>query len=132
LIPILLCALSVPAQAQMMSSDSGIRKPQAMQVAQRDMTEPEDPDFDTDPMDMDMYMDMTDAADPSAIPVVPTEPIDPFSPAPVPPVTQQQTKQVLKKIPNVKVQRSIADDRIDDSYVQEMIKNNFNFSNTIE
>ncbi len=118
-----------------MSSDNGIRKPQSMQVAQRDIDdeEPEDPDFESLPMDTPVMPSMVSKpSDDIALPTVPTEPIDPFAPAPAPVVQQQRAKQVLKKIPNVKIKRSIADDRIDDSYVQEMIKNNFNFTNTIE
>jgi hypothetical protein len=122
---LIILIFSLPAQAQMMSSDSGIREPQSMRVSSNNMPEPEDPDFDSEPMNDPV----TNTAD---IPVMPTEPIDPFTPAPEPVVRQQTSKQVLKKIPSVKVQRSIADDRIDDSYVQEMIKNNFNFTNTIE
>lgn len=57
--------------------------------------------------------------------------IDPFQPAPQP-QTKQNVKRVLKKMPATKVERSIADDRIDDSYVQQMIKNNLDFTGPIE
>ena len=59
--------------------------------------------------------------------VAPTKPIDPFAPAP--PVTQKAKKKILKKIPRLDVKRSIADDRIDDGYVQELIKQKFDFNN---
>lgn len=127
---LLLLILPVTAQAQIMSSDNGIRKPQVMTVAQNDFSEPEDPDFDTEPMDDMMIPVESDGG--IGGPVAPNEPINPFTPAPEPVIQQQRAKQVLKKTPTVKVERSIADDRIDDSYVQEMIKNNFNFTNTIE
>jgi len=121
-----LLSLIVPltTQAQMLSSDNGIRSPQSIQVAQSDIGEPADPDFDSAPMDAPI----TDRVN---LPVVPTQPINPFTPAPEP-ITRQNTKQVLKKMPRITAQRSIADERIDDAYVQELIKNNFNFTNAIE
>lgn len=54
------------------------------------------------------------------------EPVKPI--APTSPSAPAVTKKVLKKITPVESQRSINDDRIDDSYVQELIKQNFNFT----
>lgn len=59
------------------------------------------------------------------------EDINPFTPAPEV-QTPQNVKKVVKKIPVVKVKRSIADDRIDDGYVQQMIKKNLDYTNPIE
>jgi len=51
---------------------------------------------------------------------------------PTPPKTEIPTKKVVKKIPAVKIERSYRDERIDDSYVQDLIKQRFNFNNPIE
>lgn len=61
----------------------------------------------------------------TTMPIEPTQPI-----APIPP--KINTKKVLKKIPLAKTQRSINDDRIDDSYVQKLIRDNLNFTRKID
>lgn len=48
------------------------------------------------------------------------------------PVAPRPTKQVVKKVPTVNIKRSYQDDRIDDSYVQDLIKQKFNFNSPIE
>ena len=124
--------LSVPAFAQI-SSDLGIRAPQHMTIASGDdmmaedialdiAVEPDDPDFDS-----------SGTTTPGAMPA--NGKIDPFDPVAIPtprPEPRQNVKQVLKKIPSVQVQRSIADDRIDDGYVQGLIRDSFDFNNPIE
>ena len=52
--------------------------------------------------------------------------------APIPPTSpsapKPKVKQVIKPTNEMKIRRSIADDRIDDGYVQEMVKDNFMFT----
>jgi hypothetical protein len=120
--------MATPALAQI-SSDRGISEPQYMAPTSSDdrrsnagKMEPEDPDFES-----------------TKIPIASSTPangeIDPFDPVIMPtprPEPRQNVRQVLKKVPSVQVERSIADDRIDDGYVQGLIKQNFDFNNPIE
>ena len=68
--------------------------------------------------------DLTDA-DKTIIPSEPKKPVAPTQPT-------ATTRKVLKKIPLAKAERSISDDRIDDSYVQKLIRDNFNFTHKID
>ena len=62
------------------------------------------------------------------VPETIVEPISPLSPS----APKEVRKRVVKPYNTIKVQRSIADERIDDSYVQEMVKDNFYFTPTLQ
>jgi len=129
---ILLLIFSLPAHAQL-NFDRGVSSPKIMSPdsgngqkniqAEMPMIEPEDPDFTSDEVIDDNAM----------APAV--REIDPFAPVPVEtprPEPRENVKQILKKVPAVQVERSIADDRIDDGYVQGLIKNRFDYNNPID
>lgn len=111
---------STPAHAEF-GFDDGIRKPQSMMVAGNSVIDDEYQDDGEDIIieDYNSEDDVEPITDQIQNPIMPIEPTSPSAPV--------ATRKVLKKIPRVKAQRSIADERIDDSYVQELIKNNFNF-----
>ncbi len=109
--------ISIPAQAEF-GFDDGVRKPQSMMVAGNSVIDDEIDDGEI------IYEDsgesvMEPITDEVIEPIMPIEPTSPSAPV--------ATRKVLKKITPVKSQRSISDDRIDDGYVQELLKNNFNF-----
>jgi hypothetical protein len=102
--------------------DDGIRKPQSMMVAGNSVIDDEVDNYKEEIIYEDSGEDgMEPITDQIEKPIMPIEPTSPSAPV--------ATRKVFKKITPVKSQRSIADDRIDDSYVQELIKNNFNFQN---
>lgn len=128
--------ITTPAYAEF-GFDDGVRKPQSYVVAGDSVIDKEaldsikddlsntDDDFIGEPISIEDDL-------PVGGPILPEEPIDPFT---APPVVEKPTKKVRKVVKRpsaVKIQRSIADDRIDDTYVQELVKDNFNFSSAIE
>jgi hypothetical protein len=124
--------ISIPAHAEF-GFDNGIRKPQSMMVAGNSVIDSSEEYIIEDSNDPNSgYNDgyktdskknaigmMPPITDEVIEPIMPIEPTSPSAPI--------ATRKVFKKITPVKSQRSIADERIDDSYVQELIKNNFNF-----
>ena len=100
--------------------DDGIRKPQSVVVA-GDSVIDDMPDTKTE----------NDTVIGESIPPSGDD-IDPFSASPTVQKPTQPKKAVVKRLTPVKIQRSIADDRIDDSYVQDLVKQKFDFSNPIE
>ena len=109
-------------------------KPQTMMVAGGSVIEEDN--INTDQTDKTKVLEINDDAHsmmkPEKTPP-PTPEINAFAPPPETPVEQKKNiKRVLKKIPAAKVERSIADDRIDDGYVQQLMKKNFDYSGPIE
>jgi hypothetical protein len=113
---LILIFASTTAHAQF-QFNSGISKPQSMVVAGDSVI-----DSDGSTTTEEAIETSGDFADDTDM-IEPIKPIAPTSPSA--PVT---TKKILKKIAPVKSQRSITDERIDDSYVQDLIKQNFNFT----
>jgi len=114
--------ITTPAYAEF-GFDDGIRKPQSVVVA-GDSVIGDMPDNKTMPVEPDTSVGgLVPPAD---------QDIDPFSAPPTVQKPTQPKKTVVKKISPVKIKRSIADDRIDDSYVQDLVKQKFDFSNPIE
>lgn len=58
------------------------------------------------------------------LPENPVMPIEPYSPS----APKKNVKRVVKPYEQMKIRRSIQDDRIDDYYVQEMVKENHLFT----
>lgn len=133
-----------------LSIDNGVRAPRAMMVsgnsviddkgkketdknsAKEDRNDDDNEDDDNDDLPVaELISDDVDTLGDSDGVSAPIAPIDPFVAAPDP-ITKPNIKQELKKIPTVKVKRSIADDRIDDGYVQGLIKNNSTFTPDID
>jgi hypothetical protein len=112
--------------------DDGIREPQSMVVSGDSVIDDESVDDDIEiPAELseeeqklleDGTGDITvgKPINPETIPA-PTPPVNPAVPAP-------NVKQVVKPYQQLKVRRAIADDRIDDAYVQEMLKDNTLFT----
>jgi hypothetical protein len=127
---------STPAYAQI-SVDNGIRNPKAMMVS-GDSVIDENTSDNSDSLDEQSEIDLSildgiteedrklieDGREDSKIPA----PILPESPS-YPEEPKKNVRQVIKPVQQMKIRRSIADDRIDDSYVQEMIKTNDLFTN---
>lgn len=119
-----LTLLTVPAMAQV-KIDDGVRSPQSMVVSGNSVIDDESVDDDIEipeslsEEEQELLSDGTGdlTVDFPVEPSTPATPVNPAIPAP-------NVKQVVKPYQNLKVRRAIADDRIDDSYVQEMIKNN--------
>jgi hypothetical protein len=85
-------------------------------VIDGEMTDLSDKEFDDLDLENDVDMSLSDKA--KSLTIEPQRP--------------QVTKKVLKQIPMLEVKRSIADDRIEDGYVQDMIKQNFNFNDSFK
>lgn len=94
-------------------------------VIDGEMTDLSDKEFDDLDLENDVDMSLSDKA--KSLTIAPNEPT-----RPVEPQRPQVTKKVLKQIPMLEVKRSIADDRIEDGYVQDMIKQNFNFNDSFK
>ncbi len=113
--------------------DEGIRKPQTMVVSGNSVIDDENTMVDDEIVNPDINKDDAKAisdAETSA-PAMPD--VNPFQPAPLTPEEQKQKiKRVVKKIPTTTIPRSFADDRIDDSYVQEMVRDSFNYTPEID
>ena len=103
--------------------DDGIRKPQSVVVAGESVI---DDMPDNKPISIEPDTSIGGFVPPA------DQDIDPFGAPPTVQKPTQPKKTVVKKVTPVKIQRSIADDRIDDSYVQDLVKQKFDFSNPIE
>ena len=125
--------LFIPVATAQLQVDDGIRNPQAMMVSgdsviddDEDETDEED-DFDDVNQDINVPDNLSeedremleDGLEDSRIPA----PILPESPS-YPQEPKKNVKRVVKPVQQMKIRRSIADDRIDDNYVQEMVKDN--------
>lgn len=121
---LILMVLSMPAMAQV-KIDDGIRLPKNMVVSGNSVIDDKTVDDDIEipetltEEEQKLLENGTEGivAGTPPMPDVPTVPAIPVTPAP-------KVKQVIKPYQELKVRRSIADDRIDDSYVQEMLKDN--------
>jgi hypothetical protein len=114
------------AHAQMSFNQDDMSGPSGIVVSGDsiiDRDEPPQSAIQTPRDDADSFMDPEKTA-----PAMPEA--DPFKPSPM--TQAQQTKRVLKKMPAAKIERTIADDRIDDDYVQKMIRDNLDYSGPIE
>ena len=132
---IFLCAVffATPALAQI-KIDDGIREPQQMMASGKSVIDDEDKGDNKGADELNLPSTLTEEEkqqlddgleDVKIIP--PITPESPSYPA-EPTVPKKKVKQVIKPITEVKVRRSIADDRIDDGYVQEMVKDNYLFT----
>ena len=117
--------LTTPALAQIMVDD-GIRSPKNMMVSGDTVIDDgpiEDQVVGGDVVetmseeDQETFKDEMEDANIIA-PIAPTSPSAP----------KPKVKQVVKPTTEMKIRRSIADDRIDDGYVQEMVRDNFLFT----
>lgn len=124
-IPFIFAFMASPAFAQIPFGgvDDGIQAPRAMMVQGSSVI-----DETTETVENDD--DATDFSNPDT-PAPAMEDIDAFEPAPAV-QKPQNIRRVVKQIPAVRAQRSITDDRIDDGYVQQMIKDNLDFTGPIE
>lgn len=106
--------------------DDGIRKPQSMVVAGNSIIDKglEDAIKEVEDSSIDVVKDSIKdtSKDLTTLPVIPDKKEKPI----------KRVKKVYKKTSTMKVKRSIADDRIDDSYVQGLIKKHFSSSSPIE
>lgn len=124
-----------PAHAQMDFGGTDISKPRAMMVAGGSVVDDENSNNSrkkstSTPRVEEVRDDANSMMDPKkTAPAMPD--IDPFQPAPTV-ERPENVKRVLKRIPAAKIERSIADDRIDDGYVQQMMKKNLDFTGPIE
>lgn len=127
-IVLLLTLLSFPAMAQL-KIDDGIRSPQNMVVSGSSVIDDDDATEDTIEIpdslseeEQKMLEGGTDdfvvGSDMVVEPNFPTKPT----------VKRPNVKQVVRPHQPVKIRRAIADDRIDDSYVQGLIKDNSLFT----
>jgi hypothetical protein len=115
--------IATPATAQI-RVDDGIRSPQSMMVSGESV-------IDDGPID-DQIVQGIDEENSEEFQeqmkdveiIAPIEPTSPSAPA----IKQPKVKQVIKPMSEMKIRRSIADDRIDDGYVQEMVKDNYLFT----
>lgn len=132
LFPLLL--LATPAHAEF-GFDNGIRKPQSVVVSGNSVIDKSEEEILDDLEDETLEADVQIPLDPEfpkGGPDMPKDPIDPFSKAPEVTKPKAVTKKVVKTHSPIQVQRTIADDRIDDFYVQGLIKQNFSITNPIE
>lgn len=119
----------MPAYAQV-KIDDGIRKPSSIVVSGNSV-------IDDKSVDDDIKIPETLSAEEQKLlengteSVTATPPVLPETPS-VPKVEEpkKNVKRVIKPYQELKVRRSIADDRIDDGYVQEMLKDNHLFTPT--
>ena len=131
--------------------DEGIRKPKTMMVSGSSVIDKEETSTTTsnttsEPTENAIMPNRNanaeqqylirngDDAEEIAIPekaAPPQPPVNPFTPAPETP-KKTTYKRELKKMPTAQVERSIADDRIDDGYVQQLMKNNFSLTPDID
>ena len=121
-----------PAHAQMEGfGGSDISSPRGMMVSGGSVVDDNSSNReDTSSRVEEVRDDANDMMDPKkTAPATPD--IDPFQPAPEV-ERPENVKRVLKRIPAAKIERSIADDRIDDGYVQQLMKKNFDYSGPIE
>lgn len=135
---VLFSLAAVPvAQAQGIKVDDGIRSARSVVVGGNSVIDDSsvDDDLEADFKNSTSMIDEesrklqesgVDAAmAPSAIlPENPVMPIEPYSPS----APKKNVKRVVKPYEQMKIRRSIQDDRIDDSYVQEMVKDNYLFT----
>ncbi|GEM_PF-2060241 len=121
---------TLPAHAQTAFGGSDINKPKGMVVAGSSVIDKNSSASSSAKNVQEVRDDAHSMMKPEkTAPATPE--IDPFSPAPQ--VDKpENVKRVLKKVPAAKIQRSIADDRIDDTYVQRMMKKNLDFTGPIE
>lgn len=142
LLMIALLLSATPAYAQMggIKVDDGIRSAQSMVISGDSVIDDETVDDDLaadfensviipdeEPMEEDLPGDSEPASAavvPTILPENPVEPISPFSPS----APKEVRKRVVKPYEQMKIRRSIMDERIDDHYVQEMVKDNYLFT----
>lgn len=123
--------------AQGMQIDDGIRNAQSMVVSGDSVIDDEtvDDDIEADFADSDPIPDeestiMSETgAEGISVPtaILPENPVEPMSPL-SPSAPKQVRKRVVKPYEQMKIRRSIRDERIDDYYVQEMVKDNYLFT----
>lgn len=123
----ILALMAWPASAEVFKIDDGVRLPKNMVVSGGSVIDDETVDDDIEIPDTisdeeqkkleSGTGEITIQAPGQPTTTVPTPLIEPQEPP-------KKVKQVIKPYQPLKVRRSIADDRIDDSYVQEMIKDN--------
>ena len=121
---LILMVLSMPAMAQV-KIDSGIRLPQNMVVSGNSVIDDKSVDDDIEIPETltEEEQKLLENGTEGITADLPPNPDNIAAPTP-PTVPAPKVKQVIKPYQQMKVQRSIADDRIDDSYVQEMLKDN--------
>jgi len=115
--------LTSPAMAEF-NFDDGVRKPNSMLVAGDSVID------DTDEPDVAVSDDADDFTDPEKTAPAMVD-VDAFATPPIA-TPRPNVKRVVKTTTDVKIQRSIADDRIDDSYVQGLLKRRNSFTSPIE
>ena len=123
--------LTTPAHAEITFGTQEAQKPQAMMVAGDSVIDDEEKTIDSSSELVEEVRDDAHDLMKAEKTAPPIQDIDPFQPAPEP-QTPQNVKRVLKRVPAAKVERSIADERIDDAYVQQMIRKNLDFTDPIE
>lgn len=135
-IVLILAFITTPAMAQIMVDD-GIRTPKSMVVGGSSVIDDgpvtnELPQAGAEPAgltdeDKELLRNEMEGVKVIApiLPESPSAPAEPTQPKP-------NVKRVVKPYEQMKIRRSIADDRIDDSYVQEMVKDNYLFTPTLK
>ena len=136
-IALLILLLSSPAFAQI-AIDDGIRKPSSMVVSGSSVIDDEDSPIgenDDDNTLSDEEEELLSQTGTEGVAAkLPSVPEQPSTMPPVVPVPAQpkNVKRVVKPQQELKVRRSIADDRIDDSYVQDMVRDNYLFTPSVK
>lgn len=125
------------AQAQGLQVDDGIRNARSVIISGNSVIDDEtvDDDLEADFKNSNPITDeetkmlqgtgIDSAVAPSVmLPENPVMPIEPYSPS----APKKNVKRVVKPYEQMKIRRSIQDERIDDYYVQEMVKDNYLFT----